>query len=201
MNPELGLRERKKAETRQALREAAFRLAREHGPDQVTVGDIAAVADVSVRTFFNYYPSKESAIVGIDPAVIERARQLLERRPDEPPLDAMYHVLLPDGGFGELGNWYLERLELVGRFPGLQPTQLMSLAELHRALVATMASRLGLAPTHLVPTLVVSMAISTFYLTLQRWDRGGRSKDFLGECEAAFRILRDGFASLAPANS
>lgn len=55
-----GLRERKKAETRQALAEAALALAVERGPAAVTVDDIADAAGVSARTVFNYFPTKES---------------------------------------------------------------------------------------------------------------------------------------------
>src|SRR5690606_21474884 len=61
--PGPGLRERKKDETRRALREAALRLALEHGPDQVRVDDIAAAAGVSTRTYNNYFSSREQAIV------------------------------------------------------------------------------------------------------------------------------------------
>ena len=58
-----GLRERKKQATRQALREAALRLALERGPDQVRVEDIAEAAGVSPRTYNNYFASREQAIV------------------------------------------------------------------------------------------------------------------------------------------
>src|SRR5687768_8989636 len=59
---EVGRRERKKLETRRALAHAALHLAAEKGPDQVTIEEIADAADVSVRTFFNYFSSKEEAI-------------------------------------------------------------------------------------------------------------------------------------------
>lgn len=58
-----GLRERKKQATREALREAALRLAVERGPDQVRVEDIAEAAGVSPRTYNNYFASREQAIV------------------------------------------------------------------------------------------------------------------------------------------
>lgn len=58
-----GLRERKKRATRQALSDAAVRLALERGPDQVRVDDIAEAAGVSPRTYNNYFRSREHAIV------------------------------------------------------------------------------------------------------------------------------------------
>jgi AcrR family transcriptional regulator len=58
----LGLRERRRRQTSADIRDAAIRLARERGFDKVTVEAICAEAGVSSRTFFNYFPNKESAI-------------------------------------------------------------------------------------------------------------------------------------------
>jgi len=60
-----GLRARKQRETRNAIHRAAVDLALEHGPDGATVAAISDRVGISVRTFFNYYPSKEDAIVGL----------------------------------------------------------------------------------------------------------------------------------------
>ena len=59
-----GLRERKKAATRLAIERAAVEIACEQGYEAATAEAIAAKADVSLRTFFNYFPSKDVAIVG-----------------------------------------------------------------------------------------------------------------------------------------
>ena len=68
-----GLRERKKLAVRQALGSAALRLAVERGLENVTVEDITAEADVSLRTFGNYFSSKYEAICAIG---TDRARRI-----------------------------------------------------------------------------------------------------------------------------
>ena len=63
----MGLRERKRAQTRHRLEEAAVGLALRDGLDKVTIDAISERADVSPRTFFNYFDSKEDAILGVRP--------------------------------------------------------------------------------------------------------------------------------------
>ena len=58
----MGLRERRRRQTSADIRDAAVRLARDRGFDKVTVDEICAEAGISSRTFFNYFPNKESAI-------------------------------------------------------------------------------------------------------------------------------------------
>ena len=66
---ELGLRERKRRATSRAIQIAVVDLVAERGIDQVTVDDISRVADISPRTFFNYFPTKEAALVGDPPSL------------------------------------------------------------------------------------------------------------------------------------
>ena len=66
---EPGLRERKRVATRRGIQRAALRVVRDRGLEGATVDEIARVADVSPRTFFNYFPSKEDAILGDAPTL------------------------------------------------------------------------------------------------------------------------------------
>src|SRR3954454_14135264 len=78
---EPGLRERKKAATRQSLHEAAVRLAIAHGPDRVTVEAIADEVGVSRRTFSNYFANKEEALLYGDHQRIRALVDMVQARP------------------------------------------------------------------------------------------------------------------------
>ncbi|MFE1257850.1 TetR family transcriptional regulator [Streptomyces fungicidicus] len=85
-----GLRERKKRATRAALAEAAVRLAAEHGAEKVTVEAISAAAGVSVRTFFNYFDTRDDAFVVIDADAGARIRRSVREAPAAlSPLEAL----------------------------------------------------------------------------------------------------------------
>lgn len=85
-----GLRERKKIETRLALARAAMRLFEERGYAATTIDDIAAAANVSRRTFFRYFATKEEVFI-VDPAGKLAALHvaLAEGPPDEPTIAAL----------------------------------------------------------------------------------------------------------------
>lgn len=91
-----GLRERKKRATRAALAEAAVRLAAEHGAEKVTVEAISAAAGVSVRTFFNYFDSRDDAFVVVDAdadAGARMRRAVLDAPAGLSPLEALREAM------------------------------------------------------------------------------------------------------------
>jgi AcrR family transcriptional regulator len=90
-----GLRARKKLQTRLALARAAMRLFEERGYSATTIDDIAAEANVSRRTFFRYFDSKDEAFI-VDPAGKLEALHvaLAEGPPDEPTIAAVRRGLL-----------------------------------------------------------------------------------------------------------
>ena len=90
MPSEPGLRERKKARTHRAISEAAIALFLERGYDAVSVSEIAAAAEVSKRTLFSYFPTKDELVLHrFADHQDEAARVVRGRPPDVTPLDAL----------------------------------------------------------------------------------------------------------------
>ena len=81
MTSELGVRERKKQAARTALTEAALRLFQANGFDATTVNDIARLANMSPRTFFRYFDTKEDVVFQDAPQQLEALRRFLADRP------------------------------------------------------------------------------------------------------------------------
>ena len=83
-------RARKKALTREQIRQSAQELFAEHGFDSVTIADVAASADVAVQTVFNHFPTKEELFFdGRTPWVDEPADAVRSRGPEQSPLAAL----------------------------------------------------------------------------------------------------------------
>lgn len=110
MTGELGLRERKKLQTRQQIFDAARRLFAERGFEAVTVAEIARAADVSEVTVFNYFPTKEDLFYGgmqfFEEQLLEAVR---DRARGETPLRALRRKLLESTG----GLESRERIESI----------------------------------------------------------------------------------------
>lgn len=86
VDADLGRRERKKLETREALFRAAVQLFSTHGVDETTVEDIADAVDVSARTFHRYFPSKEDVLFFDSADRRRRFADALAARPDDEAL-------------------------------------------------------------------------------------------------------------------
>jgi|SRR5215470_3494686 len=86
-----GLRARKKAQTRDAIANAAISLFLAHGFDEVSVADVAAAAEVSKPTLFRYFPTKEDLVIHrFADHLGEAARVVRDRPPGVAPLAALH---------------------------------------------------------------------------------------------------------------
>jgi AcrR family transcriptional regulator len=116
------LRSKKKLATYHALAAAARTLTIERGPDGVTVEEIADLAGVSPRTFFNYFSCKEEAIVGSEPKMITSLAEQVEQRPaEEDPLAALEAVLASEEN-AELADHWRHRVEALESVLGGEET-------------------------------------------------------------------------------
>jgi AcrR family transcriptional regulator len=79
--PDAGLRELKKARTRQLIADTAARLFAERGYEQVAVSDVAREAEVAEQTVYNYFPTKEQLVIDRDQLVQDRLCDLIRSRP------------------------------------------------------------------------------------------------------------------------
>ena len=100
MATEVGLRERKKQRTHQLIAETAWRLFAERGFDQVPVSEIAAAAEVSEATVFNYFPTKEDLVFHRMQAFEqELLGAIRDRQPEESIVQAFGRFVLTARGF------------------------------------------------------------------------------------------------------
>ena len=123
-NQILGLRDRKKIKTREAIRREAMRLIEENGYANTTVEQIAEAAEVSPSTFFRYFPSKEMVLMANDLDLVT-IKALEQQSPEIPSLQAFRRALeITMAALSEDG-WRFERarLRMVLSIPELKAAQ------------------------------------------------------------------------------
>jgi AcrR family transcriptional regulator len=172
------LRERKKLATRRSLRRHALDLVAQRGFMNVTVEDIAEAADVSPRTFFNYFPSKEAVLFGADPEWIAALReQVVRQAPGESALSALRQIVMVEAGritheLGEFGEPHevLRRMKVVRADPHLQAAQSAHMADIENAVSEALAQRLGTDPARdPYPALLASVVTAAIRATRVFW--------------------------------
>jgi AcrR family transcriptional regulator len=196
------LRERKKLATRRSLRRIAFRLAAERGFSNVTVEDIAAAADVSTRTFFNYFPSKEAALFGNDPERVDALReQVTHAAPGQSALDALRVAMSSDAQAvadeltelgGDPASW-LRRAKEAHADPHLRAARAAQMALVERAIAEGLAERLGTDPdSDPYPALLAAIAAGVFRTSITFWAASGGATPLDRLIDLAFQALGDG---------
>lgn len=189
-----GRRDRKKRQTRDALADAALRLVAERGLDNVTVEEISEAADVSSRTFFNYFSSKDEALVGDQAGTTARVLAALDAAPIEvPALDAVRLALaeMVDEMQTDAALWLL-RMEVIAQNPVLLPRLVASSAETEQAITGALATRTGVGPDHGYPALVTAVAGAAFRVAMIRWAASAGSLPLADLVDEAFAGIAAG---------
>jgi AcrR family transcriptional regulator len=198
--PEPGRRDRKKQQTRSALMSAALRLVDERGLDRVTVEEISAAVDVSSRTFFNYFATKDDAILG-DPVMAGSVvcERLLAQPPGTPIVDAVLHVFQPaiDQIQADRDLWLL-RLRVIKNNPALLPVLITRGAVEEERFVAAVAARAGVPADHTFPQLTAALTGAAFRTAMMRWATAGADGHLSDFVHEAFALLRSGLTIIHP---
>lgn len=162
----IGRRERKKQATREALIDAAFALFISKGFDATTVEEIADAVDVSSRTFFRYFASKEDVVLTFQE---EQQAMLLERfraRPaSEPVVTAIKHAAVEvaeaceQGASGFSPERFVAMMAMMESSPAVMASSLQHQQQKMRAIAEAIAERMGVdATTDLRPQVVAAIA-------------------------------------------
>jgi AcrR family transcriptional regulator len=169
-------RDLQKEQTRLDLALAAFELAKSEGLAHVRVPQIAEAVGVSPRTFNNYFPSKEAAVVF--PTTLRAARMaedLSELPADVPLEDALVATVTglygPDGQDGLPDGWVDGFRALVTAQPALHGEYLKAIAAGERSLADTIASRIGVTADDLEPLLLAAVVVAAERAAVLYWSR------------------------------
>jgi len=188
--------ERKKARTRRDLLEAAIRLFDERGFEGTTIEDITNAADVSARTFFRYFATKEEILFSEHQLSVDDLRNRLAECPDgEPLLVSVREAMLTIAGrIEENKDFHLLRIRLNAESPTVSAYALRVQQDWVRIIARALAKRLGAnVYTDLRPMLIAGAANVAMRSALTRWGAGQGAEDLRNLTSEAFRLLESGF--------
>jgi AcrR family transcriptional regulator len=191
--PAPGLRERKKARTRAAIREHALRLFREQGYHTTTVEQIAAAAEVSPSTFFRYFPTKEDVVLQDD--LEQLILEAFDRQPPELGPVAAVRAAVREMQTGmDQDQWEKMRQssELAMTIPEVRARALDDFSRTIAMMAEAMAKRAGRSPDDVAVRAVAGAIFGVIISVTMPWE------DYTGERLNAdlFRLMDGGLAEL-----
>src|SRR2546426_78477 len=168
MNPPPGLRERKKQRTRETIARAAHELFAERGYHASTLPDIAEAADVSTRTIFAYFPSKEDILFSDFPVMKDALAQALAERPEgKEALETVREFILSSHGL-EKSELEEQLSRCVESDETLRSHLRARLAQLEDVIAAAIAKDLGAPKNDLRPHVVAASLTAAFIVLTER---------------------------------
>ena len=184
--------QRRRDRTRRALTLAALELFRTKGYNATTVEEIANAADVSPRTFFHYFGSKEEVLFG---GHDERRRNLIsvlrDRLGAEPVWKAVCTAMMTVVDHFEADpDFFRERARLYASEPGLRAAVLCINDKLVQEMTNVLAERLRCRPGDLTPRLIATFANATMRSAIDCWVASGEDADLRAIATTSLSIAR-----------
>ncbi len=183
-----GLRERKKQKTKASIQREALRLFKKNGYEETTVEDIAAAAEISPSTFFNYFPSKEDVVIydEYDPQVFAA----LIADTGQPLSDSIGSALDAIGSvFEQDRDAIYERAKLSLEVPELRARTWEELEKAQKQFAAVIAARTGL-DSEAFEVRVVSLAlVGAAFESALEWVRRGGSGNLTEDLKRALDVI------------
>ena len=179
-SPSPGLRERKKQKTRDTIIKVALELFAERGYEQTTIAEIADAAEVSPRTIFAYFPSKEDILFCDTPEIQERLAQAVKGRAEGvTALDALRDSIAETL---DLGPNELLRKRIIARDQSetLRRSERARQAPFEQMMVEAITKDLGAGPDDIRPQIVAAALIGAFSALRDR-DLAAPSESFSSE--------------------
>ncbi|WP_405950265.1 TetR/AcrR family transcriptional regulator [Streptomyces prunicolor] len=191
--PQLGLRERKKIKTREAIRTATYALVKEQGYDATTIEQIAERAEVSPSTVFRYFPTKEDIVITdeFDPIIMDELRA---RPVDEPWMVTLRYVMLKAIKYGMNEDEETSRLRthLMVQVPAVRSRMMESMSVTGNMLCESIAERTGRDPESLEVRVYAMSLVGGLMETSLYWAENGHRDDFSGLVERTLNVLEHG---------
>ena len=208
-----GLRERKKQRTRELIAETARTLFVERGFDQVTVAEVARVADVSQQTVFNYFPTKEDLVYWRLESFEQELLDAIRLRPPGQPVLAAFgrFVRRPRGSLAETDPQARERLaaitRMISRSPALIARERRIYESYTTALAELLAGEVAAGEGDVSPWVAANAMMGVHRalvdFTRRRIAEGGDarrlSRDLRAQADRALALLEQGLGGYAPA--
>jgi AcrR family transcriptional regulator len=196
----LGLRERKKQRTRDALVDAAFRLFAQKGFDATTIDEIAEAVELSPRTFFRYFESKEDvALTLLDQQFSALYAAFAGRPADEPVLTALRHATVEmmracEGGTGGFdADRFTCAQQMMRESPAVHARSLELCSARLDELAKHVAARMGVDPAaDPRPTLVAAAATTAVQTAVGAWHEAEPDLPVSVLADRALALLEEG---------
>jgi AcrR family transcriptional regulator len=190
------LRERRRLRMAAEIQRVALELFVERGFAAVTVDDIAAVVNISRRTLFRYFASKDDVLFG-DPRAQEEALvgTLSRRPPDQPPVAALHETLVElardlEADPALTSSW----LQVMDQEPDVVATAIRQRQWIHRRATTVLAARMNTDEVRDIrPALIVGVSLSAMYAGMWHWLINGAIEPLH---EVVSRALADAAAGL-----